>query len=435
MNKTHSLILTAILICVSLSGFSQNNPVAYAGPDRDICSGDTTLLQGIASGSGPNYTYQWSPNTNISDPTIANPLVWPTVDTDYILVVTSNNVTSAPDTCVVRSHPIPTVNAGADVDICLGDTAQLNAVGSGDPSAIYQFSWSPISSLNNPLIENPKAYPLQSTTYFVEIESLWGCIGQLDSVNVSILPTAQADAGTNMIVCIGDSFALNGGYYYTTTDTLPTSQISSAWSPASSVGNPSEFETNGYAANSLWMYLTVNAGVCTSVDSVFVTAFPRPMPVITQSGNTLNVTGGLGGGMYQWFINNVAIPGATNTLYNITQAGCYSVSITEGQCIGESDTLCVQQVGMEEWTAVRNIDAFPNPFQNEVRINFELLSPEELTISLVDLTGKVVKEVPATRFGTGTHLQQLDTEDLPQGMYWLRIRGKNGSTGMPLLHF
>lgn len=426
---------TLILLFSAISGYSQNIPIAYAGPDVDICLGDTVQLQGSATGAGPNYTYQWSPNTNISDPTIPNPLVWPATDTEYSLVVTSNNLSSAPDTIEVRSHPIPTVNAGADQEICLGDTAQLDASGSGDPSAVYQYTWSPASSLDNAQAEDPQAFPLQNTTYYVEIESLWGCLGNVDSVLVFVRPTPIAEAGTNTIVCIGDSFALEGSYAWATPDTLPASQISNMWSPDTSVVSPGSFHTNGFAAASLWMYLEVNAGVCTAVDSVFITAFPRPVPIITQTGNTLNVSGGLGGGMHQWYINNVAIPGATNTSYTFTQPGCYSVSITEGNCSGESDTLCVQEVSRQESFALQGLEASPNPFQDEIRLKFDLIRAEEISVSLINLQGMAVRELPPVKYGPGSHFLRIEAADLSQGMYLLRIRGKNGTKGLPVLHF
>jgi hypothetical protein len=422
-------------IFAAFCGHSQGNPVAYAGPDLDICVGDTVQLQGIGSGAGPNYTYQWAPNTNISDPTISNPLVWPSSDISYSLVVTSNSLNSAPDTINVRSHPIPTVNAGADQDICLGDTAQLNAVGSGDPSAVYQFDWTPAASLTNASTDDPQAYPLQTTTYFAAVSSLWGCEGEPDSVTVHIRPTPIAFSGQNSVVCIGDSFALNGSYGWTTPDTLPAAQVSNMWSPGTTLADSTNFNTTGYAAVSHWLYLQVNAGLCSHIDSVFITAFPQPTPVVTQSGNTLTAGGGLGGGTYQWFINNVAIPGANNTIYNFVQPGCYHVTITEGDCSGESDTLCVQEVGIIDWANLHSLDIFPNPFEDQLRVDIELTRSEELSFELIDITGKVIKVLPVLKLGPGKHSLPIEVANLSKGLVLLRIQGKTGMAALRLLHF
>ena len=72
------------LVVTSLNGCQSNNttvdtnssvtvhinplPVADAGPDHDICFGDSVELPGIGYGAGPNYNYQWSPQTHLSDP-------------------------------------------------------------------------------------------------------------------------------------------------------------------------------------------------------------------------------------------------------------------------------------------------------------------------------------------------------------------------------
>jgi len=76
-------------------------------PDVSICNGDSVQL--TASGGG---TYSWTPNINISNTTIANPLVWPNVTTNYIVTITNgscvkvdtvtvtvNNCTKCTDSC------------------------------------------------------------------------------------------------------------------------------------------------------------------------------------------------------------------------------------------------------------------------------------------------------------------------------------------------
>lgn len=61
--------------------------------DTSICKGDTIQL--IA---GLGNTYLWSPNYNISNINIRDPLVWPAVTTDYIVTITNANGCSMNDT-------------------------------------------------------------------------------------------------------------------------------------------------------------------------------------------------------------------------------------------------------------------------------------------------------------------------------------------------
>ncbi len=67
--------------------FVWKKPGANAGPDRAIYEGNSTQLNGIATGTDPSC--YWSPNYNISNTQLLNPVVSPTSDTTYLLTVTS----------------------------------------------------------------------------------------------------------------------------------------------------------------------------------------------------------------------------------------------------------------------------------------------------------------------------------------------------------
>jgi len=77
-----------------------SNPlIANAGPDVTITQGNSTTLNGTATGGSGTKTYSWSPATYLSNPNIANPVASPPSTITYSLTVTagscqaSNNVT------------------------------------------------------------------------------------------------------------------------------------------------------------------------------------------------------------------------------------------------------------------------------------------------------------------------------------------------------
>ncbi|MDA3909787.1 MAG: cohesin domain-containing protein, partial [Bacteroidales bacterium] len=97
-------------------------PPADAGLDQEICLGETTSF--TASGG---VDYLWNTG-EITDEISANP----TVDMEYIVSVTDAFGCENSDTVNLIVHPLPDAQAGADVDICLGETANLSASGGSD---------------------------------------------------------------------------------------------------------------------------------------------------------------------------------------------------------------------------------------------------------------------------------------------------------------
>lgn len=60
--------------------------IANAGPDKQFCTNDTLQL---GEAPKPGLTYTWFPETGLSNPHIANPVVVPAANTRYTLTVTS----------------------------------------------------------------------------------------------------------------------------------------------------------------------------------------------------------------------------------------------------------------------------------------------------------------------------------------------------------
>ncbi|MBW6481502.1 MAG: gliding motility-associated C-terminal domain-containing protein [Vicingaceae bacterium] len=67
---------------IPITVFPMMPPLADAGTDDTLCFGQSMTIGGNptgAGGSGGPYTYSWTPTTGLSNPTIANPVVTPTV--------------------------------------------------------------------------------------------------------------------------------------------------------------------------------------------------------------------------------------------------------------------------------------------------------------------------------------------------------------------
>jgi PKD repeat protein len=142
--------------CSSIASVTVNvtNLSVNAGSDVTICSGATTNLS--ASGG---TTYSWSPTIGLTNPNASNPTAFPTSTTTYTVTATSNGCSATDQVTVTVATP--TISAGADVDICDGQSIQLSVNGGSN------YTWSPATGLDNPNISNPTASPNTTTSYTV----------------------------------------------------------------------------------------------------------------------------------------------------------------------------------------------------------------------------------------------------------------------------
>ncbi|MFZ1371857.1 MAG: PKD domain-containing protein, partial [Ferruginibacter sp.] len=95
-----------------------------AGADTTICQTDDITLNPVSDG----LYYQWTPSTYLDFDNIKNPVATPLTNITYT-VVSSIGKCSNTDDISITVVPYPKPNAGADISICSGFSAQLNATG------------------------------------------------------------------------------------------------------------------------------------------------------------------------------------------------------------------------------------------------------------------------------------------------------------------
>jgi hypothetical protein len=77
-----------------------------------------------------------------------------------------------------------------------------------------------------------------------------------------------------------------------------------------------------------------------------------------------------------------------------------------------------------------NATAFPNPFTGQLTVQLQLAQPEQIQLSLTDMAGRNVLSMPVQQLAAGSQQLQLDTRNLPAGVYLLRI--ESGDTARTL---
>lgn len=192
-----------------------------AGKDTAICRNDVVTLKPASDA----LSYTWYPATGLNASNIKYPSAQPLVSTMYHVVGNIGNCQNE-DSVFIKVAPVPTGNAGPDLDLCPGSTTQLHATGGSF------YTWSPETFLNNRNIPNPTVTnPFGSIRYIVNITDTLGCPkAARDSVWVIVHPKAVVDAGPrDTIVVEGEPLQLNA----------TGNGMSYSWSPSQWLNNTS----------------------------------------------------------------------------------------------------------------------------------------------------------------------------------------------------
>ncbi|HFC00022.1 MAG TPA: T9SS type B sorting domain-containing protein, partial [Phaeodactylibacter sp.] len=196
-NTTYTVTVTNISGCSSTA--STNVSVFYEfqnilGADRTICLGDTAELH-IATGNDP----EWLVSDGLSCSQCPEPVASPMETTTFVVRVKSDFGCDIIDSLTVNIFSPDDMDAGGDIDICLGQTAQLTGFGEGIPS------WSPAATLNQTDILNPIASPTENTTYYFSLEN--GDCVMTDSMRVRIIEKTEIEL-LDQTICEGETVVM-----------------------------------------------------------------------------------------------------------------------------------------------------------------------------------------------------------------------------------
>jgi len=294
-------------------------PIADAGLNDSICLNDCTIL--TASG-GTAYVWNTGDNTAAIN-------VCPAVTTTYTVTVTDANGCTDDDDVIVTVWPLPTANAGPDVEVCIGECTIVTATG-GDT-----YLWNTGSNQQALL-----ACPTVSTTYTVTVTDVNGCTDS-DEVIVIVNPIPIADAGPDDVICFGECTALSasGGiiYIWSNNNFGPTMNVCPAVTTTYTV---TVTDING----------------CTDSDEVIVTVNPLPpanagadVDICFGSCSTLTASGGT---IYLWNTGETTVSIDVCPVVTTT----YTVTVTDANgCVNTADvTVNVQPIPVAD--AGPNVD-------------------------------------------------------------------------------
>ena len=208
---------TTYTVTVTLNGCASSDQVTLsvydvsnftAGPDVSFCRGSSIALNAT---SYPGATYSWSPTIGLSNPNSSSTIASHNVTVYYTVSCTLNGCTAV-DNIMVNVFPLPNVDAGQDLTICIGDGVTLNGSGANT------YSWSngvQDGVIFVPVSNQPNA--VTTNTYTVTGTDQNNC-QRTDQVQVTINPLPNVVGTANIEgqllaigeICLGDSIKLLG---------------------------------------------------------------------------------------------------------------------------------------------------------------------------------------------------------------------------------
>jgi len=428
------------------------NSVFTMSANQSCDSITTTFAPILESGGSPLYTYSW----DFGDSTTSNQEFPPdhtyTTPGDYVVSMTMN----------IYEYLLTDVSVVSNTGWC-GDVEELLCCCS-NPDLYFYYTDS-LSAMQSITVDDDKspswsslnqvvsgswfkmefwdedlvsAYDYLGTdsipfttagTYSISTSDVIGnatIIQQLDTTyidtdTIHVYAKPLADTITYLLndsVCGGDSVTLTtggGAFYQWYIDTnLIVGAMDSVYVT---------YETGAY-----WATVTGIEGceAVTNVQNVTVIPYPGLLSFYYDQNDliTFSTEPNL-----QWYMDGVLIPGATGTVYTITQDGDYFLTSTNVLgCSNSSDTIFVsytEPVGISNGQPLMSsLRIYPNPSSGSFTVKLGTFGSQEISISVSDLVGRTVY---SRDFGSvnGLFAHNVEMGWVSAGVYTINVEINN----------
>ncbi|MGU3376558.1 hypothetical protein [Chryseobacterium sp. M5A1_1a] len=306
-------------------------PTIFASSTTTFCTGSNVTLT-----SSSTIGNQWYLNGTLISGATGQTYTANTAGT-YTVIVTTSGCPSTPSSGItVTVNPIPpalNILAGGPMTFCTGGSVVLTST--YNTTGAYQ--WYKDGVLIPSATSNQ--YTATASGVYTVTRTLGGCTspasaGTTVTVN-PIPPTLNVLAGGPTTFCTGGNVLLTSTY--NTTGAYQWYKDGVLIPSATS---------NQYTATASGVYtVTRTLGGCTSLSSagvnVLVNLIPAT-PIITANktnickGENITLAVSVIADSYQWYMNDILIPGAISQTYIATQSGNYKVQIMSGICSATS---------------------------------------------------------------------------------------------------
>lgn len=414
VTTTYTVVATGATGCTSATTVVVTvNPlpnVTATAVSPTVCTNGNTVIN--ATGA---TAYTWSPATGLSATTGASVTSTPTATITYTVTGTSNGCTNTATVTITVLPPPTTTVSASPTGVCIGNSSTLTATG----ATLY--TWTPATGLSATTGAVVTSTPTATTTYTVT--GMNGSCSSTATVTVTLyqtpIPIVTPSAPT---ICIGGNVSM----------TCANGQ-SWVWSPATGLSaTTGNTVVASPTVTTTYTVVATGATGCTSATTVVVTVNTPAVPTITQLGNVLTCNPAYT--TYQWYLNSTLIPGATNQNYTITQAGSYTVEVTNASgCTATSSAFNAVLTGMIELT-VDEFNIFPNPNNGvfDVLLNVKML--DNYILEITNEIGQVIMKEELKNF-SGSLSKPCDLRVQGAGTYFITLRNSANQTIRKIIVF
>ncbi len=359
-----------------------------------LCEGESTDLSAIGGD-----TYSWDNSLGAGSSHTVNP----SSNTTYTVTGTDANGCENTDDVTITVNPLPTVDAGSDISICLGDDATLN--GSGTATS---YSWD-----NSVSDGNPFTPPSGTTTYILTGTDANGCVNT-DQVEVTVTPLPTVNAGIDTTICEGESISLSGSGTAT----------SYTWDNGVTDGDP--FAPG--AGTTTYTVTGTDANGCTATDDIDVNVITQPIanftanPISGQPPLEVDFDNlSSNGTSYDWDFGNGSTttnPSNTDESMTYTETGTYEVMliVTNGDCSDQA-SLFVEVAESPLSFVIPNVFTPNNDGENDI-FHMNVSNAESIEIEIFNRWGNLVGQISSTDPSYGWDGTNMAGTPAPDGVYF-----------------
>lgn len=375
---------------VSISILAANQrPIANAGSDQNRSRGSLIRLNGSGSmdADGDLLTFKWEwiekpidSNANLSSVSEVNPKFTADLEGKYILGLTVSDKYSSSsmelvEISIIANQP-PLANAGSDIEVVTGSIIVLDGTKSSDPEEDQlTYDWSivskPVGSLmifSNSSMSKPIIQPDVAGEYLIQLTVS-------DGISTSTIDEVLVTAVNNL-----PPFA-KAGNDLTTTEFLTVV-----------LDGSESYDPDGKSIIYQWSFVTKPLGSNASI----------------LNANT----------------SNPSIQPDTEGLYTI------KLRISDGTFTSEDQIQITAEnsVDVETWNNFKGLNAYPNPFTDNLVVEYSTPTIQQVEFCLYNITGAIIKRFVFNSTGKCTQVLNFANEDLRSGMYLLIMKPENGES-------